>query len=214
LQGLRDHRNSSVPSPDAHLTRFLFALLALPLAVTAQDAPAPPAPPLAAFAAMRVAVVPVQLWRADSSAWSREVDWGHLRLELDSILGETLRDAGLGTRWAYASDVIRSARRNPIYSSDPYSLGVGRWRSAPPKMGEAVNSVVSDNLRPITALGDTRHALIPVELRAEGELVVLRLVLVDTRSRTVVWGADLGTAAGPGMLTALAERLAELIIES
>ncbi len=191
----------------------LAALVAAPTRVAAQDSAEPGGPPLASFAAIRVAIIPVQLWRADSVGWSREVTWATLRLSLDSAIAETLRERGMGTRWAYASDVVRSARRNPIYTSDPYALGVGRWRALPPKVGDDLSALVADNLRPITALGDTRHALIPVELRVEGEFAILRLVLVDTRARKVVWAGDFGVAGTDGWMAKLAGRVADLVVE-
>ena len=73
-------------------------------------------------AAMRVALVPAQLWRADSAGWSRSVTWSETRLALDSAVQAVLQERGLGKKWAYASDVVRSAKRNPTYASDPYSL--------------------------------------------------------------------------------------------
>jgi hypothetical protein len=179
----------------------------------AQEQAVTAGPPLAPFASMRVAIVPVQLWRADSSAWSKSVEWASMRLAIDSAVAAELQARGLGRRWAYAADVARSAKRNPTYATDPYALGVGRWRTTAPKNGDQIPTVVADNLRPLTALGDTRYALIPVELRAEGGNAILRLVLADTRGRTVVWGADLITAGGAGMLEALARHVADLVLE-
>lgn len=179
----------------------------------AQDAAPVAQAPLASFAAMRVAVVPVQLWSADTVGWSREAQWIALRPQLDSAIAQALRDGGLGAKWAYAGDVVRAARRNAPYSKDPSTIGVGRWRTELPKAGEQLTALVADNLRAISALGDTRHALIPVELRGEGDAVRLRLVLADTRTRSVVWAADLRTTAGPAMLQTLAQQLAALIIE-
>ncbi|MEX2182094.1 MAG: hypothetical protein WD771_08630 [Gemmatimonadaceae bacterium] len=191
----------------------VVALFSAACAAPAQEAPAPAGPPLAPFAAMRLAVVPAQLWRADTIGWSREANWAELRLALDAAIEAELRARGLGSRWAYAADVVRTARRNPIYSTDPYALGVGRWRSTPPKVGDGVPEVVADNLRPITALGDTRYALIPVELRVEGDLAILRLVLADTRARSIVWAGDFGVPGGAGAVAALAVRIADLVVE-
>lgn len=204
-----------VPHRPLPLLRLLALLIAVPALLLAQDPQpaAPLSPPLAHFAAQRVAIVPVQLWRADSTGWSREASWEELRAALDKAIAETLRERGLGGRWIYADDVVRIAKRNPIYTTDPTALGVGRWRSTVPKIGEMIAPVLADNLRPITALGDTRYALIPVELRVEGDLGIVRVVMVDTRNRTVVWGADLGAATGATMMQALAGRLADLIIE-
>lgn len=166
---------------------------------------------------MRVVIVPAQLWRADTAGWSRAVSWQATRAGLDSAVQAVLEERGMARKWAYPADVVRAARRNPIYASDPYALGVGRWRNTPPAAGEELPGVLADNLRSITALGDARYALIPVELRAVGDAVVLRLVLVDTRARTVTWAADLASPAGAGtgrtMIEELATRIANLIVE-
>lgn len=199
------------------LALVALAAIALPLSLGAQDAsssaPAVGGPPLASFAAMRVAIVPIQLFRADTAGWSTEVTWTALRGAVDSMIGETLRERGMGTRWAYATDVVRSARRNPTYATDPYALGVGRWRSVPPKIGEDLPALVADNLRPLAALGDTRYALIPVELRVEADAVIVRLVLADTRLRAILWVADVGVTAGRDFAPKLAGRIADLIVE-
>lgn len=190
----------------------LLALLCTPLVVGAQDV-APTERPLATFAAQRVAVTPVQFWRADSTGWSATTDGQALRAQLDSAIAQELRARGMGTRWAYAGDVVRSARRNPTLRADPASLGAGRWRSQAPTPGDALPPLVADNLRTVSALGDTRYALIPVELRGHGGDVVLRLVIADTRLRTVVWTADL-TAAGAGEAAAnVAMRVADLFVD-
>lgn len=169
--------------------------------------------PLASFAAQRVAVVPAQLWHADTIGWSRDAQWSALRPQVDSAITQALRDGGLGAKWAYAGDVVRAARRNALYANDPATIGVARWRNELPKPGDDLAALVADNLRAISALGDTRHTLIPVELRGEGDAARLRMVLVDTRTRTVVWATDLRTAAGPTMYATLAKQLAALIIE-
>ena len=183
------------------------------LLLQAQDSAPVAQPPLASFAAMRVAVVPAQLWHADTIGWSRDAQWSALRPQLDSAISQALRDGGLGAKWAYAGDVVRSARRNRLYSTDPTTLGVGRWRNELPKPGDDLATLLADNLRSVSALGDTRHALIPVELRGDGEMARLRVVLADTRTRSVVWAADLRAPAGPEMLAALARQLAALIVE-
>jgi hypothetical protein len=193
---------------------LVVACVALPVILGAQEQVAAPAgPPLGAFAAERVAIVPLQYWRADTSGWSASIVGARIRPQVDSVIAESFRDRGMGTRWSYAADAIRGARRNPTYSSDPTSLGVGRWRSTPPAVGDALPALVADNLRLITALGDTRYALIPVELRAEGGTAVLRLVLADTRLRTVVWLSDVAVLAPEGMLAALGARVADLVLD-
>ncbi|MFN0098784.1 MAG: hypothetical protein ACKVS7_08930 [Gemmatimonadaceae bacterium] len=169
--------------------------------------------PLSPFAEQRVALVPVQSWRADTTAWSKSVNWAVTRLSIDSAFQATLLDRGLGKKWSYASDVVRSAKRNPTYASDPYALGVARLRGVLPKPSDPLPPVVADNLRPLTALGDTRYALIPVELRAEGGRVMLRIVVADTRSRAIIWVAELPALGGDKMVESLAMQFADLVID-
>jgi len=198
------------------MSASLLLALSLALPARAQQAATkepPPGPPLAPFTAMRVVIAPVQLWRADTVGWSRTVAWATTRTELDSAVQAVLVERGMARKWAYAADVIRAARRNPMYTSDPLALGVGRWRNTPPQAGEELPGVLADNLRSVTALGDARHVLIPVELRAAGDAVVLRLVMVDTRTRTVIWAGDLLSPAGARMIEELATRVANLIVE-
>lgn len=194
--------------------RFLasLALLATPVVLAAQGV-APGARPLAAFASERMAVTPVQFWRADSAGWSLSADGTQLRAQLDSAIAREFRSRGMATRWAFAGDVVRSARRNPTLRADPSALGAGAWRRAMPEVGDAVPALVADNLRTVTALGDTRFALIPVELRGHGDNAVLRLVVADTRARTVVWAADLIAAGREEAAAALAARLADLVVD-
>jgi hypothetical protein len=203
---------ASLRSKAIALSLLVFACIASREA-GAQEQTVVSGPPLAPFAAMRVAIFPLQLWRADSSAWSKVADWAALRLEVDSAIAAELQARGLGKKWAYASDIARSAKRNPTYATDPYAIGVGRWRSMAPKAGDQVPTVVADNMRPLTALGDTRYALIPVELRSEGEHAVLRLVLADTRGRTVIWTVDVIALSGAALLDGLSKGVADLVIE-
>ncbi len=190
----------------------LLALLTLPAVVGAQDA-VPAERPLAVFAAQRVAVTPVQFWRADSAGWSVAANGEALRASLDTAIAREFRARGMGARWAFAGDVVRSARRNPTLRGDPAALGAGRWRGVPPKPGDGIPPLVADNLRTVTALGDTRYALIPVELRGAGEAVQLRVVIADTRMRTVTWVADLAAPGGADAAAQLAARLADLVVD-
>jgi hypothetical protein len=217
------HSFSSLTSPISHLPviplrpaglALVASLVFLPVALGAQETqPVVAGPPLAPFAAMRVAIVPAQVWHADSTGWSRDVVWATTRLALDSAVAAVLQERGLGRKWAYAGDVVRTAKRNPTYASDPYALGVLRLRGAELKSGSILPQLLADNLRTVTALGDTRYALIPVELRAQGEGVVLRLVMADTRTRTLVWAGDLAAPGGADLIAGLAKRVADLIIE-
>lgn len=190
----------------------LTMLLAIPALLGAQDG-VPAERPLAAFAAQRVAVTPVQFWRADSAGWSAAVDGASLRARLDTAIAEEFRARGMSARWAFAGEVMRSARRNPTLRADPAALGAGRWRGPLPQPGDALPPIVADNLRTVSALGDTRYALIPVELRGQGADAVLRLVIADTRLRTVVWSADVLSSGVPDAVAELATRLADLVVD-
>lgn len=170
-------------------------------------------PPLGAFAEERVAVVPIQNWRPDTTGWSRSIAWAHLRLAIDSALTTELQDRGMGRRWAYPADVVRIARRNPTFQGDAYALGVGRWRAILPEIGSPIPSPLADNLRFLTALGDMRQVLVPVELRVDGEVTSVRLVLADTRARTVLFAGDLIVPGGARVAPGLATRLADLFLE-
>lgn len=188
-------------------------MLCLPVWLDAQSSagPATVGRPLAPFAAERAAVTPVQFWRADSAGWSVTADGAKLRAEVDSAIAVAFRERGMGSRWAFAGDVVRSARRNPTLRSDPTSLGAGRWRNAAPELNEQMPPLLADNLRVVSALGDTRYAFIPVELRGVNDTATLRVVLVDTRRRAVVWFADL--AVGASRPNEVAEGLAELLAD-
>lgn len=190
----------------------LLALLLAPLVTGAQDV-ASVERPLAPFAAQRVAVTPVQFWRADTAGWSAGADGQVLNAQVDSAIAQEFRARGMGSRWAFAGDVQRSARRNPTLRADPSALGAGRWRREPPKPGDPLPPLVADNLRTVSALGDTRYALIPVELRGHGGDVLLRLVIADTRLRTVVWTADILAAGSADAAAAVAARVADLVVD-
>lgn len=181
----------------------------------AQQAPQP----LAAFGAQRVSVMPVQFLRADSAAPVRAPDWTRARKELDDSLGAAIAERGIGRKWAYAADIDRMARRNATYASDPYALGAGGLRDRTLKPEDRLSVVLANNLRALIALGDSRYALIPVELsfaRSGAESrAMLRLVLVDGRAGQVVWAGDVagsaGAAFGAASVGALAQRVADLV---
>lgn len=195
------------------VVRLGASVLLLASVVQAQDQPAPPQAPMAQFAAQHVTVLPAQLWRADTTGWSANASWVRVRAELDSALTVALRDGGLAGRWSYAGDVQRTARRNTLYTGDPTAIGVGRWRSGLPKSGDNLPQIVADNLRQLTAFGDGRYALIPVELRGAGDAAVLRVVMADTRTRTVTWSADIPGVEGNERLSSIAAQIAALFID-
>ena len=88
------------------------------------------------------------------------------------------------------------------------------------KGGDQVPDIVASNIRPLIALGDTRLALLPVQLTVERqgarERARLRLVLVDGRGSTVLWvGEVLGDAVASGsdplLFSSLVAKVAALV---
>jgi hypothetical protein len=200
------------------------SLAVLLLACAASMAPAQkpqPLPPLNQYVSERVIVLPVQLMRADSAGWLDGARWGAFRKELDDSIGSAISERGLGKKWAYAADVVRSAKRNAAYTSDPSSLGAQPMRGLPIKTGDKLPTLFNSNLRALIALGDTRYALVPIELaffsikNSNARRAALRLAFVDGRGGVYVWVGDVWsdpmTSVGPDLIKSLAARVADLV---
>jgi hypothetical protein len=176
--------------------------------------------PLAPFAAMKVAVMPVQFLRTDTAGPVKAADWAILRRELDDSIGVAIAERGIGRKWAYAADVARMAKRNAGYVSDPYTLGAGGLRMRTLKAEEQAPRTMIDNMRSLIALGDARYALVPVELAFAKQgnewRGVLRLLMVDGRVGQLTWFADLpvetGASFGSAAIGVLAQRIADLVV--
>lgn len=196
------------------MIRRLLLLLTLIVPVL----PAQQAAPLAPFAGTKVAVVPVQFFRVDSSGWGAPAGPA-LRAAFDSLLSDALNEHGLTGTWATPADVQRSSRRNVLYAGDPRNLGAFSVRYGA-KKDTQISDPLASNLRRIVALHDARYALMPVELHVDadkaGGRLGVRLLMVDARLGTPVWQADLlgETAAtyAPKLLLQLANRVAELVV--
>lgn len=176
-------------------------------------------PPLAPFAAQRVSVLPVQFLRGDTAAPVSPAQWAAVRTQLDDSIGTAIAERGIGKKWAYAPDLVRMAKRNTGYVSDPATLGAGSFRNRVLRADDPAPNQLLNNLRPLIALGDSRYALIPVELAFAGtgaEMhAVLRVVLVDGRGGKLIWFADIASPAESGFSSAqigeLAQRVADLV---
>jgi hypothetical protein len=179
-----------------------------------------PPPPLSPMASQKVVVLPVQLMRADSGAWMDSRGWDKFRRALDDSIGSIVAARGVGRSWKYASDVVRIAKRNPDYVSDPYSMGVQPLRTVVYKIGDRLPEPFVSNLRSLIALADTRYALVPVEAwfarKGAQQIVVMKLALADGQGGAIVWlgevGTDPATAMPPDLINTLATRVANLII--
>lgn len=203
------------------MTRALaLSALLVASAAAAQNPKPKPQPPLAQFISQRIIVLPVQLLRADTGAFVTTTGWETFRRELDDSIGAAIAARGIGRQWAYAADVARSAKRNAAYTSDPYSLGVQPMRGAVIKAGDKIPGLFASNLRALIALGDTRYALLPIELvfQRSGTMqrAALRLALVDGRMGLFVWlgevASDAAPALTPALTASLAARVADLVV--
>jgi hypothetical protein len=196
---------------------LLLALAAVP--ASAQKKSVAPFP-LAAFAGQRVLVLPVQFLLSDTGAIVTPAGWGAFRKELDDSIGAEIAGRGIGKGWGYAADVVRSSKRNALYSGDPYALGAQQLRGVVPKPEDKIPQVLAGNIRTIIALGDARYVLLPIEVRVEkkGALqrAVLRLTLIDGRLGQYVWLGDVAseaaTALTPVIVGSLAARVADLVL--
>lgn len=194
---------SSVRRIFPRVLALLFALSGVGTAQVRGGAPVSAGGPLSGFAGQRVLVVPVQGYRADSGVTPTAAMWDGMRRALDDSLGAAIAATGIGKGWGYAADVVRSAKRNVMYTGDPYALGTKSLSSVTLKGGDQLPEIVASNLRPLIALGDTRLALLPVQLTVERQgarqRARLRLVLVDGRGSTVLWvGEVFGDAVASG----------------
>lgn len=203
--------------------RSLTAASAITCAAAAFAAPRAVAqgePPLAGLAAQRVSVMPVQFLRADSAAPIHAAQWDRVRHELDDSIGTAIAERGVGKKWSYAADIARMAKRNSDYVSDPYTLGATSLRTGPIKAGDQAPSILITNMRSLIALGDSRFAVVPVELtferRGADARAVLRLLLIDGRSGQISWYADINSPVSGSFASAeigaLAGRVADLVI--
>ncbi len=201
------------------MRRILLLLATTAAALSAQQKAPPPAAsaPLAQYTSVKVAVVPVQFYRSDTGFV--HVPALTLRAAFDSLVSEQLEEHGLKGTWATPADVLRSAKRNAMYSADPHNLGAFPVRNGIGKEG-AIPDPLASNLRRVVALHDARYALMPVELRvergADGGRLVVRLLLVDARLMKALFQVDLtgetAAAYSPALLQQLATRLVELAV--
>ena len=140
---------------------------------------------------------------------------------VDSLLEAELTGRRLPARWAFASTLSRSARRNPTYLTDPYAIRATQAILVQMRKPEdPLAEPVASQLRGLTGVSDSRHALVPLDIRFEtvppGGRAVLRLALVDTRTARVTWFGEVQGAPresyAPAVLDDLVQRTADLVI--
>lgn len=194
---------------------------------TAARTVAPRAGVLATFVGQPLVIVPTQQLQlaVGAPAWAPQpADARGYLAALDDEIVAALRDRGVVGHWVLPEQVVRSARRNPTFASDPHTLSVepllprGRSGGAASEIADPLRS----QLRAITALSeDARFVLVPVVLRFErapadsaAGRAVLHLALVDTRLAQVRWTGDVASddasSLSPAVVASLADRVATL----
>lgn len=189
---------------------------------SAQTAASPTAAPLNSFAAVRLIVLPTQR-AGDAIGWGAKA--GEPRVlfaAFDSSLESAVREKGL-TSWVLASDLARTARRNPMYATNPADIRAGdAVRFLERQRDENIPEPVASQLRTLAGFHDARYALIPVELRFEAGSapstgrVVVRMAVLDVRGSRLVFVGDITGADAadytPALVAALARRFADLVV--
>lgn len=153
--------------------------------------------------------------------WSDKVgDPRAYQATLDDEIAFAVRERGIRGTWAFPPDLARSARRNPGYAADPYTIAIEPLAVVERDPDKIIAEPLAGQLRALAGLANARFALVPVELRLApdpaGARAVLHLVLVDVRQAKLTWKADIaGTPVrtfSPAVAADLAGHVADLFI--
>jgi hypothetical protein len=157
------------------------------------------------------------------------IDWGPKAGEprvlfalFDSSLATAVREKGL-TSWVLAGDLARTARRNPMYATNPADIRAGdAVRYLERQRDQDIPEPVAGQLRTLAGFHDARYALVPVEIRfASGNVtgtgrVVLRMAVLDVRGSRLVFLGDIAGADAPdysaGLIAAVTRRFTDLVV--
>ena len=180
-----------------------------------------PSAPLSSLTAEPLVLLPVQVLRLNVADWSDKV--GDPRAYLSKVDDEivfALRERGLKAKWAFPEDLARSAKRNPGYAVDPYTISVDPLAPVERDPEKHIGEPLAGQLRAFAGLFNARYALIPVELKlapdAAGGRATLHLVVVDTRGAKLTWKGDVhgdvAKAFSPAIAAGIAGRVADLFI--
>jgi hypothetical protein len=182
---------------------------------------AQPAAPLSSLTAEPLVVLPVQVLRLHVPDWSDKVGDPRAYLtKVDDEIAFALRERGLKAKWAFPEDLARSAKRNPGYAVDPYSMSTDPLAPVERDPEKHIGEPLASQLRAFAGLFNARYALIPVEMTlapdAAGGRATLHLVLVDTRGAKLTWKgdvhSDVAKSFSPAIAAGLAGRVADLFI--
>lgn len=180
--------------------------------------------PLNSFASIRLIVLPTQGVRSgDPMGWAARTGERRVYLAgIDSVLESAVRDKGLSS-WVMSSDLARTARRNPLYATNPAEVrAADAVRFLERQRDSNIPEPVASQLRTLAGFHDARHALVPVEVRFEpGNTpgtgrAILRVAVLDVRgSRLVFIGDIVGDDApdySPTLGADLARRFTNLVV--
>lgn len=180
--------------------------------------------PLNSFASMRLIVMPTQGVRTgDAMGWAaRSGDRRTFLASVDSALEASVRDRGI-TSWALASELARTARRNPLYATNPADVrAADAVRFLERTRDGEIPEPVASQLRTLVGFHDARYALVPVEIRFEpgtaagSGRAILRVAVLDVRGSRLVFIGDIvgGDAAdfSPAVGPELARRFTDLVV--
>jgi hypothetical protein len=182
-----------------------------------------PVRPLAQLASQRVIVTPTYyLLSGDALGWAAQLPKGReYQRTVDDEIANVLAERGLKTQWLYPADLLRSARANPTYAVDPYTLGANILRGKDVVSGTRLADPLATQLRTMIALQEgARAVLVPVEIRFEKSgvagqgVAALKVALLDGRLGDVRWigtvRSDPAPAYSHAVLTSLAAHFADL----
>lgn len=235
--------NQTLPVTTSQLSSIAFASLALvascarPAATSSASvsnaAPSVASTPVATvrqataqaalgpLASEPLVVLPVQTLRMTVPDWSNKVgDPRAFLATVDDEIAFAVRERGLRGKWAFGPDLARSARRNPTYAVDPYSIAIEPIVPLERDPGKILGEPLAGQLRAFTGLFNARYAFVPVELRlmpdSGGARASLHAVVIDTRSRGLHWVGDVRgdvvRSFSPAVAAGLAGRVADLFI--
>jgi hypothetical protein len=145
------------------------------------------------------------------------------RAQLDSTLERLIRERGLASSWALASDLVRTARRNPDHATSPTEIRAGyAVRLLERRRDADIPEPMASQLRMLGGFHDARYALVPVEVQyAAGTAsgtghAVLRVAVLDLRGSRLVFIGDIVGPDGPASMDAanagVAGRFVDLIV--
>ena len=180
--------------------------------------------PLNSFASVRLIVLPTQTLRSgDALGWAAKAgDRREFLASVDSALESAVRDRGI-TSWALASDLARTARRNPLFATNPAEIrAADAVRFLERKRDGEIPEPVASQLRTLAGFHDARHALVPVEVRFEpgssagSGHAVLRIAILDVRGSRLVFIGDIPGNDAPDFSSSmgadLARRFTDLVV--